>query len=415
MRETVISIDPAPSKTSTVCDGKACCEKTAAQLRALLRGVGSNTLICWDAPLTGPRDPDQAGEACRDFSQRFIDSFFSRGATGFKTPKGISVLPYSGCPHWAISRSLLGLPRTGPYDAHYEELPFHLLPGEDRKEDSRPSVVETHPAVAAWLWCRGLEGFPGGTEERPAPWLYKKDPGLRTRMWRVIRRKTREVACPDPRKGDDDDFDAAVGYLLGVLYLRDRDKSKSCRKVILLGDRELGSFLVPNVDCLLEKWRKFVEEWSKVRLLAAEQAALRAGGVDLEARPGRDPLAMTAVKYAAIVQRSLTSREVGERLRLADGRVSQLIADRSLYSFLMESRCLIPEFQFLPGGGLVPNIGVVNRALSPRLHPVEVFNWLHTRNADLFLDEESDVNVSPREWLRAGHNAAPVALLASRL
>ena len=150
-------------------------------------------------------------------------------------------------------------------------------------------------------------------------------------------------------------------------------------------------------------------------LPAAEQALVRAAGLDLEPQHRSDPLAMTAVKYAAIVARSLTSQQVGERLGLAGGRVRPLIADRSLYSFLMGNRRLIPRFQFLPDGGLVPNIAVVNRALSPRLHPVEVFNWLHTRNADLFRDEDLDVTVSPLDWLRAGCDASPVALLARRL
>ena len=265
MTVSVISIDPAPRKTSTVCDGRVLGskspfpEKKAGELRELLcrlTKAGPDTLICWDAPLTGPRNPDRAGED-KDFSQRRIDSFFSRQATGFKTPKGISVLPYSGCPHWAITRSMLGLPRTGPYDRDYADLPFRLLPSDDPPEDSRPSVVEIHPAVAAWLWCRGREGFPEGTEKHSAPWPYKKCEDLRTRMWSAIRHKTRAIACPDPRKDDDDDFDAAVGYLLGVLYQQDREKPMSRRRVILLGDRETGSFLVPNVKGLLASWGKF--------------------------------------------------------------------------------------------------------------------------------------------------------------
>ena len=150
-------------------------------------------------------------------------------------------------------------------------------------------------------------------------------------------------------------------------------------------------------------------------LPAAEQAVLRAGGLRLEPQPGPDPLAMTAVRYAAIVEGSLTAREVAERSGLTGGRVRQLIADRSFYSFLMGSRRLIPRFQFRPDGGLVPNIAVVNRALNPRLHPVEVFNWLHASNADLFRDEDLDATVSPLDWLKAGYEAARVALLARRL
>jgi hypothetical protein len=258
MTVSVVSIDPAPSKKSTVCYGDGFSEKDAGELRVLLdrfAQAGPDTLICWDAPLTGPRDAERAGQTNKDFSQRRLESFFSR-QDGLKAPKGISVLPYSGCPHWAITRSLLGLPRIGPYDARYEDLPFHLVPGERREGDPRPSVVEIHPAVAAWLWCKDEKDAPQDNDG----WLYKpkKNSGIREWMWRVIRRRTRSVACQDPLSGDDDDFDAAVGYLLGVLYLRDREKPKPRRKVILLGDREKGSFLVPNVDGLLDRWSGFL-------------------------------------------------------------------------------------------------------------------------------------------------------------
>ena len=264
MSVSVISIDPAPSKTSTVCrgtafeHGKYFCETTPENLRHLLKGVEPNTLVCWDAPLTGPRDPtDRAGQWDRDFSQRPIERFFARQETGFKAPSGISVLPYSGCPHWAITRSLLGLPRTGPYDTGYDDLPFRLLPGQERDGNPRPSIVEIHPAVAAWLWCRGSDGFPQDTEQ----WPYKKDRALREQIWRLICRKTRVATCPDPlANGDDDEFDAAVGYRLGVLYLQDRHKPVSRRRVILLGDRETGSFLVPKADGLSKSWDEFVKK-----------------------------------------------------------------------------------------------------------------------------------------------------------
>ena len=263
MTVSVVSVDPAPSKPATVYDGRVLdsanpfSEKKAAKLRKLLCGLteaGPDTLICWDAPLTGPRDPDHAGETDKDFSQRHVESFFARKETGFKAPKGISVLPYSSCPHWAITRSLLGLPRTGPHDTGYADLPFRLLPGADQEEDLRPCVAEIHPALGAWLWCRGGEGFPEDSE----PWPYKTCTDLRRRMWRLIRRKTRAVTCQEPRD-DDDDFDAAVGYLLGALYLRDRAKPTSRRSVVLLGNRKTGSFLVPRVTGLLKSWHNFAK------------------------------------------------------------------------------------------------------------------------------------------------------------
>ncbi len=154
---------------------------------------------------------------------------------------------------------------------------------------------------------------------------------------------------------------------------------------------------------------------SAMGLPAAEQAVLRAGGLDVEPRPGPDPLAMTAFKYIAIVKRSLTVNEVVERLQFDGGRVRQLVVDRSLYSFVVAGKLRIPAFQFSPGGGLVPNIARVNRALSPALHPVEVFNWLDGENSDLCLDREGKTAVSPLAWLQAGRDPDLVVLLARRL
>lgn len=46
---------------------------------------------------------------------------------------------------------------------------------------------------------------------------------------------------------------------------------------------------------------------------------------------------------------------------------------------------------------------------------MEVFNWLHARNADLFRDEDLDATASPLDWLKEGYDASRVALPARRL
>lgn len=78
-----------------------------------------------------------------------------------------------------------------------------------------------------------------------------------------VRHETGEVDCRKP-EGDDDEFDAAVGYLLGVLYLRGLDEARPC--ITLLGSRETGAFLVPNVDGLRESWDEFVKKWPEARI-----------------------------------------------------------------------------------------------------------------------------------------------------
>ncbi len=151
-------------------------------------------------------------------------------------------------------------------------------------------------------------------------------------------------------------------------------------------------------------------------LTAAEQTVLRRGGFKLEERTGPDPLAKTAAKYAAIIDSSMSTKEAGEKTGYGAGRIRQMVADRSIYSILLEGRRYLPQFQFLGDGRrLIPEIGRVNTALDPALHPVEVFNWYTTPNPDLFLDDDIDVTISPLDWLKAGYPVDLVVRLAKQL
>jgi len=150
-------------------------------------------------------------------------------------------------------------------------------------------------------------------------------------------------------------------------------------------------------------------------LTVEEQAVLHEGGLTMGPTPGPDPLAETVVKFAAIIKQSRSTKEVSKRLGLAPSRVRQMIADRSLYSFLIEGNRYIPNFQFWTDDRLVPNITRVNKALNPRMHPVEVYNWYHLPNVDLFLNDDIDDIVSPLDWLKGGQTVEQLLLLAGRL
>jgi hypothetical protein len=241
----VIAVDPAPAKESTVFDGRALTSLPAQRLSTLLAGCRGHpsTLVCWDAPLTGPTDPSDPGVASNDFSQRRIEPFFSRSVSGFKAPAGISVMPYCGCPHWAISRALLGLPRVGPWDVAEDDLPFSLLSSDLPPEQEGHFIVEVHPAVAAWLWCKV-------DRPRKASWKYKTDRKVLLEMWEIVRAKLPgEARTREPK--DDDEFDALVAYGLGVCWLK-RDGT-----VGLLGNRAAGAFLVPTSAALSRAYARF--------------------------------------------------------------------------------------------------------------------------------------------------------------
>jgi hypothetical protein len=153
----------------------------------------------------------------------------------------------------------------------------------------------------------------------------------------------------------------------------------------------------------------------KDELTAEEQAVLKEGGIDLNTVIDRDPLAETAVKYAAIIESSLSIKEVATRIGKAESHVRQLIARRTLYSILLDNRRYIPIFQFDKKGKLVRHITKVNAALRPGLHPVQVFEWYTEPDPDLYVNDDIDQPVSPIAWLNSGLDFGPVVALAKRL
>jgi hypothetical protein len=248
----VIGVDPAPTKGMAVFDGRDR-HIPVQQSRAFVNELNTvpDLLICWDSPLTGPPGSVVGGAEADGsaFSQRAIESFFSRAQSGFKTPRGISVRGYSGCPHWAMSRSLIGLPRTGPFDKG--TLPFRLVTDGSQRPVCGRSVVEVHPALALWLWCRD-------EREADASWDYKRDDSVREDLWKKVFQvpavsKVLSATCPTAPSSDDV-LDARVAYALGRLWL------ENPRSVVLLGDFDKGTFLVPRVDGLEAAFRSFSQK-----------------------------------------------------------------------------------------------------------------------------------------------------------
>ena len=148
-------------------------------------------------------------------------------------------------------------------------------------------------------------------------------------------------------------------------------------------------------------------------LTAVEAAALARGGFDLRPwppeRPG--PLATTAAAYAAELAASLTVAEAAALLGVDPSRVRQRLAAGSLYGVRLADGWRLPRFQF-DDGRLVPGIARVLPRVDRGLHPLTVIRWFESPNPDLEID---DASVSPRDWLRAGGDPAPVAALAADL
>jgi predicted RNase H-like nuclease len=261
----VLGFDPASSKASTIFNGE---EFVSIDPNELPRWVSEpcDTLICWDAPLTGPAQMD-ALRYRGELYTRIIEKYFGGGVLRWndgriqrwesKVPKkGIAVRGYGGLSHWVISRRVLGLPRVGPWDASESQLPARLLtdafetaPAPDAE---RPSVVEVHPALALWLWLRAEPEFAG----RDA-WNYKTDRVFRQACWEGLKRVLRPqfsripmlatgVDAADARCAvSDDHLDAFIAWALGILWVRQDSANPA---VVLFGDHSTGTMLLPCCD-----------------------------------------------------------------------------------------------------------------------------------------------------------------------
>lgn len=150
-------------------------------------------------------------------------------------------------------------------------------------------------------------------------------------------------------------------------------------------------------------------------LTKSEQAVLYQGGVNPAQSTKRDLLAETAIKYAALIESGLSTKEVAVRLDIPESQVRQMISRKTLYSILLNNRRYVPIFQFEETGTLVPNITKVNVALPSNLHPVEVYEWYTEADLDLFLGDDTDTTMSPLAWLRSGGDTKKLVTLLHRL
>jgi len=219
----VIGIDPAPSKKNTIFDGKEFYQKDCNELKKYLEEIKfekGNVLICWDAPLSFD---EESGK----FYIRKIESFFARQ----KLPKGISVLGYARCPHWAISQYLLGYPKISNFEKDFNP-PFELI---FDKENIRKSVTEVHPAVAIWLLLKDKK------EWKNEKWEYKKDNT-------ILEKVKNTLTIGDEIKSNiktDDYLDAYIAWKLGRDWIDGKGD--------ILGDNSTGSFLLPYNDFTIEE------------------------------------------------------------------------------------------------------------------------------------------------------------------
>ena len=172
------------------------------------------------------------------------------------------------------------------------------------------------------------------------------------------------------------------------------------------GEAELVVALLETVADAAEHHR------TRNELPAAEQDLWTSTGAhfDNKAVPRNDEQLVAA--FAELVATSVIGdTAMAKTLGVDRSRVSQRLADRSLYAFPAgEERCF-PRWQLVKGK-TVPGLKTVLVSIDPGLHPLSVQHWFTTPNVDLEIDDHA---VSPAAWLATGGAAGVAAELAQDL
>lgn len=195
-------------------------------------------LVVWDAPLTGPPELEHLTDENYPkgyFTKRWIEKYFTN-KSGCKTPTGISTRNYSELSHWTITKAFTGLPLLGPY-CEKGQLPFnHLVSAKTEFSEDNPNIVETHPAVALYLWLRSALDFSDPT------WKYKAGTNWK-KIFPLLKERLNGFLPTPERVKTHDELDAFVAWALGCLFTGGKKG-----EVQILGDRSTGSMLLPVVE-----------------------------------------------------------------------------------------------------------------------------------------------------------------------
>ena len=155
------------------------------------------------------------------------------------------------------------------------------------------------------------------------------------------------------------------------------------------------------------------------QLSKADAEALERGGLSLEPLEeigSDDPLMRTAALYASLLASSLTVTQAARVLGVSTGRVRQELYGNLLYGIKDVGGWRLPRWQFDDDvATLLPGVRRVLPHLDRGIPPVAVYQWFTSPDVDLTIDDNAEMMLSPRDWLRSGRSPEAVAELARAL
>ena len=144
-------------------------------------------------------------------------------------------------------------------------------------------------------------------------------------------------------------------------------------------------------------------------LPAAERDLWVSVGAPLHVALGR-PDTKAVEAFADLLTRSVAGdATMAKLLRKDRSRISQRVAERSIYAFVAGDERFFPLWQIVDGA-VPPSFRPVFESLDPKLHPLSVDHWFISPNVDLQVGNEP---TSPAAWLATGGNPAEAAALAA--
>ncbi|HKS43795.1 MAG TPA: DNA-binding protein [Amycolatopsis sp.] len=144
-----------------------------------------------------------------------------------------------------------------------------------------------------------------------------------------------------------------------------------------------------------------------------QRAALTDAGLDLSPRTDDEPdaRARTVAAQAVLAESALTAVQAARALGVDPSRIRHKLAAGRLTGWKEPGGWRLPAWQFTRNA-VLPGLGAVLAAVPADQPALVLASFMTTPQADLMLERTP---ATPRQWLLAGGDPAPVAALASTL
>lgn len=243
---TIYGVDPAPGKGLTIWSADGLATKKPLEAKSWLdERVQSHQrmLIAWDAPISFDSSISYYDRPIEIVMREFFNDKCCLGRFEKKTYKkrepsnmAVSVQPFSGCSHWAITCDVLGRPFS------CNERRIAIANTRHDVSGNAVFVIEVHPAVTLGLWWleRNISGPMPAYKGRKKKSLMICDK-LKDLVPDCVKKKIEEtiIKKSESKPSWDDILDAFVAYRMAEDFMKG--------DAIWVGNPVNGGFVLPKI------------------------------------------------------------------------------------------------------------------------------------------------------------------------